>query len=51
MFCQCHCHTCKNMQQQNIHYPGHLVPYFSNKSRIESSITDTVMLGGLEKVS
>ena len=41
----------KFMQQQNIHYPDHLVQYSLNKSRIESLITGTVMLGGLEKVS
>ena len=39
------------MQQQNIHYPGHLVQYSLNKSGIESLIAGTGMLGDLEKVS
>ena len=38
------------MQQQNIHYSGHLVQYSSNKSGIKSLIAGTVMLGALEKV-
>ena len=48
--CQYHCNICKNMQQQNIHYPGHLVQYSLNKSGIENLIAGTVMLGGLEEV-
>ena len=39
------------MQQPNIHYSGHFVQNFMNKSEIKSLITSTVMLGDLEKVS
>ena len=38
------------MQQQNIHYSGHLVQYSSNKSGIKSLIAGTVMLGRLKNL-
>ena len=49
MFCQYHCNICKNVQQQNIHYQGHLFQYFLNKSGIESLIVGPVMVGDLEE--
>ena len=49
MFCQYHCNICKNVQQQNIHYQGHLFQYSLNKSGIESLIVGPVMVGDLEE--
>ena len=50
LFCQYHCNISKSMQQQNIHHPGHLVQSSLNKSRIESLIACTVIMGDSKKV-